>query len=786
MNATAVRNIPLNQLELSMNNARTTSATPDSLDELIASIRTHGILQNLVVRDAGTRAKPKYSVTAGGRRLQALRGLAAEGDIPDNHPVACRVQPKKVNNLVTATNGASNDDADLELSLHENTVRLGMHPADQFEAYKRLIDQGVRLTDIANRFGVTEHKVKQLLRLADCAPQLINAFRSNDITLLLLSAFTITKDHEHQLAVWERVRSLYSKPDPENIKHMLTEGDVQATSSAARLVGIEAYEAAGGLVRRDLFAEEDDRGIYLQDNELLDRLVDERLQAKADELLKDGWRWTQVERNLNATRLYQWHTVEPVSNGPSGTEANRLAEVRERMAAIENGTEFEAEGGRAEYNALDTEHAELEALIAGHIGYRDSDKAIAGCMVSLGAGGEIEIHGGLVRKEDVPKAQPPAPTPEPEPEPEPVGAVPTEAGREATPAQAELETSPDDNARTSQPESPKPVPTPAPAPEPPQVRAPMYGNEGTDKHVDPDSKARKDAGVGASLFDDLRAVRTEAIKDRLAHSPQAAFDLLLFQMAGSVLTDRYHEKALNVTAQDKDSYPYRPEAKPVIQEALGNRAAWQKDLNLPLQYQRARSRRRQFELLTAMHQDEKMRLLAACVAKCLNPQLAFEPNALADIEATVERLGIDFSKATRPTLDLYWSRVTKDRLLKIAQETLGTDWAAAHKGDSKPELAKAVELAFQVGETPTGVQPAAHEAAVAWAMPGFRPFDSQANPDEPQSGQNAPQPAGNGDAGASEPVNETPETRYDFQDPPESVDQPVQTEESETLPPFME
>ena len=48
-------------------------------------------------------------------------------------------------------------DADAtEIGLAENVVRLAMHPADQFEAFRDLIDKGAGIADIAARFGVAE------------------------------------------------------------------------------------------------------------------------------------------------------------------------------------------------------------------------------------------------------------------------------------------------------------------------------------------------------------------------------------------------------------------------------------------------------------------------------------------------------------------------------------------------------------------------------------------------------------------------------------------------------
>jgi ParB family chromosome partitioning protein len=43
-----------------------------------------------------------------------------------------------------------------EISVAENSVREPMHPADEFEAFRALVDGGISETDVAARFGVTE------------------------------------------------------------------------------------------------------------------------------------------------------------------------------------------------------------------------------------------------------------------------------------------------------------------------------------------------------------------------------------------------------------------------------------------------------------------------------------------------------------------------------------------------------------------------------------------------------------------------------------------------------
>ncbi len=57
------------------------------------------------------------------------------------------------------------------MSLAENTVRLAMHPADQFEAFAALIDQGESAADVAQRFGVEESLVLKRMKLARVAPR---------------------------------------------------------------------------------------------------------------------------------------------------------------------------------------------------------------------------------------------------------------------------------------------------------------------------------------------------------------------------------------------------------------------------------------------------------------------------------------------------------------------------------------------------------------------------------------------------------------------------------------
>ena len=133
-----IRNISLSQLVLSPANVRKTPATAAEDGELEASIRAKGILQNLIVYPATGAATGVYEVHAGSRRLRILQKLAAEGVINADDKIPCKIEEP--------------EDA-AETSLAENTIRVAMHPADEFVAMAALIDDGATIEDVALRFG---------------------------------------------------------------------------------------------------------------------------------------------------------------------------------------------------------------------------------------------------------------------------------------------------------------------------------------------------------------------------------------------------------------------------------------------------------------------------------------------------------------------------------------------------------------------------------------------------------------------------------------------------------
>jgi len=311
---TDIRMIPLDQLEPSPLNVRKVAASASDDAELLVSIRETGIKQNLVVH---ALSETRFAVDAGGRRLKALKQLAEDSVIPADHPVPCLVDDKRNTILTSAT---------------ENLQRAAMHPADQFEAFEAMIAEGRSEDEIALKFGVSVDLVRRRLKLARVAPEIIEQFRAGDLTLECVMAFTLTDDHDRQLAVWNAVKGGYHI-HPQSIKRHLTETAHSANSAIGRFVGIEAYEAAGGVLLRDLF---DDRAsAHMENPELLERLAIEKLQAAA-KTFEGTWKWVEVHLSVDYGAFRSFGRVYPQDIDPDPdllTEEERLIAREEELAA---------------------------------------------------------------------------------------------------------------------------------------------------------------------------------------------------------------------------------------------------------------------------------------------------------------------------------------------------------------------------------------------------------------------------------------------------------------------
>jgi ParB family transcriptional regulator, chromosome partitioning protein len=322
----------------------------------------------------------------------------------------------------------------------------------------------------------------------------------------------------------------------------------------------------------------------------------------------------------------------------------------------------------AEAEQLELRHDELAGTVEALAVYADKDRAIAGCIVTIGDDGEFRLHEGLVERSAIRGGN---------------GAAASDTGDDGDeePVSASSE---EDDARGPSPTGEQAV--------------------------------RKECGFSQVLVDDLKAHRLQITRAHLAGDFGVAFDLALYSLAAGLLHQGYRSRPLDLRAIET-----RPRSSlgdlagtPADRQLEAHRNALDLDwLSLPPA--------EGFEALCALPPDAKQRLFAWCVASCLNAQLAVEDRADPVVECAGARLAIPFADYWRPTAANYWGRVKKAHGLAIAKAILGPRWARDHADDKKATLAAALEKAFDpaANAAPIGLDQAARDGAGAWLPPGM-------------------------------------------------------------------
>ena len=238
---------------------------------------------------------------------------------------------------------------------------------------------------------------------------------------------------------------------------------------------------------------------------------------------------------------------------------------------------------------------------------------------------------------------------------------------------------------------------------------------------------RKECGFSQLLVDDLKAHRLQITRAHLATNFGVAFDLALYSLCVDLFEQfgyRSHPLELRATETAPRSSLNDLSGTPAdrLLEAHGSAL----DLDwLPLPPAEG------FAALAALPMEAKQRLFAWSIASCLKPQLAIEDRADPVIECAARRLAIPFADYWRPTAANYWGRVKKAHGLATAKGILGDRWARDHADDKKPDLAAALEAAFDPAGNIAciGLDQAARDGAAAWLPPGMAHADGAANGD---------------------------------------------------------
>ena len=389
MKRTDSQYIPLSKLRKSPKNVRQVPHSKQHIEALAMSIQTHGALQDPVVeteRDDDGQPTGCYLVTVGeGRRLAHLMRVKRKW-IKSDHPIRCTVDDE--HNPVA-------------LSLAENVLHEAMHPADQFVAFKALVDSGQSVEDVAAQYSVTPLVVQRRLKLANVAPEFLVMYREGKASLTLehLMALAVVDDHQLQQQVWKELPERLRSPDA--LRIALTQDEVPMSDPVARFVTRKAYERAGGAVRRDLFADESD--VYLVDRALLEQLAQQKLDRHAAKLTAEGFAWVEVAVRMDYAKRATYGYVRTVRREPTEEETQILAAARNRLHEVEAQlADCEDDVKQSELDdASGNLQQEIDQLEEALEVPDPEQQAFSGAIVTIGRDGKVEIERGRLKPVDV-------------------------------------------------------------------------------------------------------------------------------------------------------------------------------------------------------------------------------------------------------------------------------------------------------------------------------------------------------------------------------------------------
>ena len=180
-----LKKLPLHKIEPNPDQPRR-DFDPEELEELAESIRTHGVIQPLTVREM---PNGYYQIIAGERRWRASR-LAGLEEIP---AVIIEADDKKA----------------MELALIENLQRSDLNPVEEANGYDSLIrEYGLTQEEAAARVGKSRPAVANALRLLSLCEGVLDKVRSGELTAGHARAILQLKSEKKQLEAAQKISAL--------------------------------------------------------------------------------------------------------------------------------------------------------------------------------------------------------------------------------------------------------------------------------------------------------------------------------------------------------------------------------------------------------------------------------------------------------------------------------------------------------------------------------------------------------------------------------------------------
>lgn len=251
-----------------------------TIEELAQSIKTDGLLQNLVVLKPKGKSK-KYNIIAGERRFRAISHLIKKGELDKDFPV--RVEIKE--NLTA--------EEALRIATVENVQRENLSPLEEADALSSLVKNGEELDSIVAQTGLSVATIRRRLMLLTLSDKVKDALSEKKITLSQAEALAIGKHEDQDEVLDDVIEGYYTTA--EEIKDKLI-GELPTLSMA-----IFPKEQYTGTLTKDLLTEDD--ATYFDDVEQFEVLQKQAAEQKVAEyaqthdwsVLEEGYRFSSWE-----------------------------------------------------------------------------------------------------------------------------------------------------------------------------------------------------------------------------------------------------------------------------------------------------------------------------------------------------------------------------------------------------------------------------------------------------------------------------------------------------------
>ncbi len=668
-----IQTVKLSKLALSDINVR--KAGDDLIEQFAADIEARGVLQNLVVTPGKKRGT--FAVIAGSRRYRALMLLAERGAIV-------------ANDYDVPVKSLTGDEAMLsETSLAENFQRLNMTPADECRAFQHFLGENGDIDAVAKRFGVTRRFIEGRLRLASLAEPIFDALAEGKITLDVAKAYASTASHERQLLVWKSYgNSSYYNADA--IRRVIANETLRANDPVALLVGVDAYEAAGGAVDRDLFSNDGDRWT---NPEIAQNLAAAMMEAEAKKLGEErGLAWIRpVASHHTYDEARGLHRVTLPRLPMTDAERIRADEIEQRIGELQDemeNQELTEEAFATLDNEHDTIHEELQALQRRPSVLPPELAPRIGAFLTLSQAGKMVL-------DETYYSETPIRVTMVEPEPienggegsEPDGTVGDDG---------DTETARDETAPTFRIEE-----------------GPVTTTGGTAAIVDPDNAAPGGKALSQVLLDQLSMQRRDVLGAALIANPALALDYMLFVMVDA--------RTGNSSGDGTTISANRPQDPILSNNVPGSRASdYLAEVHdgLDASWTESRDKVARFEAFRILGDDVKAAWLAWVVATSLEAKENYgshKQNPLQNRLASI--LEVDVASWWRPTSENFFDRVSKGALLSLLDEVGGPALSSRHASSKKTDISGSCQKLF-AGDAIVEVE--VKEAALKWVPAAMR------------------------------------------------------------------